>query len=128
MNTLIEETPANQTRLGVGFEANRGRAGSPEAWKKSIGNQGVPARLEMLPEGDSRGGRLGVSAIAQILILTFFVAMPIFFPERLKTALNMQVVPLAMPVTEVPVAPPPPVVKPKVAPTPKAPVEEVKLN
>ena len=39
--------------------------------------------------------------------------MPLFFPERLKTALNMQVVPLAMPVTEVPVAPPPPQPKAK---------------
>jgi TonB family protein len=83
----------------------------------------------MLPEGESRWQRLGVSAIAQIIILTFFVVMPLFFPERLKTALNMQVVPLAMPVTEVPVAPPPPQPKPKVAPAPKPQViEEVKLN
>jgi TonB family protein len=45
----------------------------------------------------------------------------------LKTALNMQVVPLAMPVTEVPVAPPPAAVKPKAAPAQPKPVE-VKLN
>jgi TonB family protein len=83
----------------------------------------------MLPEGESRWQRLGISAIAQIIILSFFVALPLFFPERLKTALNMQVVPLAMPVTEIPVAPPPAPVKPKVVPAPKpAVIEEVKLN
>lgn len=95
------------TNLGVGFGANRGQTQNRDAWKRSIGTKQVPARLAMLPEGESRWQRLGVSAIAQIIILTFFVVTPLFFPERLKTALNMQVVPLAMPVTEVPVAPPP---------------------
>jgi TonB family protein len=129
MNTVTEETPTKQTRLGVGFEANRGQNGASEAWKRSIGTRGVAARLEMLPEGESRLGRLGVSAIAQILILTFFVALPIFFPERLKAVLNQQVVPLAMPVTEIPVAPPPPPpVKAKVEPPKPAPVVDVKLN
>jgi TonB family protein len=117
------------TNLGVGFGANRGQTQNRDAWKRSIGTKQVPARLAMLPEGESRWQRLGVSAIAQIIILTFFIVMPLFFPERLKTALNMQVVPLAMPVTEVPVAPPPPQPKPKVAPAPKPQViEEVKLN
>ncbi len=117
------------TNLGVGFGANRGQTQNRDAWKRSIGTKQVPARLAMLPEGESRWQRLGVSAIAQIIILTFFVATPLFFPERLKTALNMQVVPLAMPVTEVPVAPPPPQPKPKVAPAPKPQViEEAKLN
>ncbi len=117
------------TNFGIGFGANRGQSQNRDAWKRSIGTKQVPARLAMLPEGESRWQRLGVSAIAQIIILTFFVVMPLFFPERLKTALNMQVVPLAMPVTEVPVAPPPPQPKPKVAPTPKPQViEEVKLN
>jgi TonB family protein len=117
------------TNLGVGFGANRGQTQNRDAWKRSIGTKQVPARLAMLPEGESRWQRLGVSAIAQIIILTFFVVTPIFFPERLKTALNMQVVPLAMPVTEVPVAPPPPQPKPKVAPAPKPQViEEAKLN
>ena len=117
------------TNLGVGFGANRGQTQNRDAWKRSIGTKQVPARLAILPEGESRWQRLGVSAIAQIIILTFFVVTPLFFPERLKTALNMQVVPLAMPVTEVPVAPPPPPPKPKVAPAPKPQViEEAKLN
>jgi TonB family protein len=129
MNTMITEAPTSKTRLGVGFEANRAQPQNRDAWRRSIGTKQVPARLAMLPEGESRWQRLGVSAIAQIIILAFFVALPLFFPERLKTALNMQVVPLAMPVTEVPVAPPPAAVKPKAAPAqPKPVVEEVKLN
>jgi TonB family protein len=128
MNTVTEEMPTRQTRLNVGFESHRGANGTGEAWKRSIGNKAVPARLEMLPEGESRLGRVGVSLILQILILGFFVALPIFFPERLKAVLNQQVVPLAMPVTEIPVAPPPPPpVKAKVEPPKPAPVE-IKLN
>src|ERR1700761_514771 len=127
MNTVTEEMPTKQTRLNVGFEAQGGN-GSGEAWKRSIGNKGVAARLEMLPEGESRLGRVGVSLVLQILILGFFVAIPIFFPERLKAVLNQQVIPLAMPVTEIPVAAPPPVVKPKVVPPKPVPVEEIKLN
>jgi TonB family protein len=128
MNTMITEAPASTTRLGVGFDANRGQTQNRDAWKRSIGTKQVPARLAMLPEGESRWQRLGVSAIVQIIIVAFFVALPIFFPERLKTALNLQVVPLSMPVTEVPVAPPPPPPKAKVAPTPKPVIEEPKLN
>jgi TonB family protein len=128
MNTVTEEMPTRQTRLNVGFEAQQGKNGAGEAWKRSIGTKGVAARLEMLPEGESRMGRVGISLILQIAILTFFVAIPIFFPERLKAVLNQQVVPLAMPVTEVPVAPPPPVVKAKVEPPKPAPPIEIKLN
>jgi TonB family protein len=128
MNTVTEEVPTKQTRLNVGFEAHQGSNGTGEAWKRSIGNKGVPARLEMLPEGESRMGRVGVSLVLQILILGFFVAIPIFFPERLKAVLNQQVVPLAMPVTEIATPPPPPVVKAKVEPVKPAPPVEIKLN
>jgi TonB family protein len=127
MNTVTEEMPTRQTRLNVGFEAQQGK-GAPEAWKRSIGTKGVPARLEMLPEGESRLGRVGVSLILQIAILGFFIAIPIFFPERLKAVLNQQVVPLAMPVTEIATPPPPPVVKAKVEPVKPAPPVEIKLN
>jgi TonB family protein len=127
MNTVTEETPTRQTRLNVGFEAQPSSKGAGEAWKRSIGNKGVAARLEMLPEGDSRLGRVGVSLIVQVLIVAFLVALPIFFPERLKAVLNQQVIPLAMPVTEIATPPPPPpVAKVKVEPKP-APVE-IKLN
>ena len=120
----------SKTHLGIGLDASRGRTQNADAWKRSIGTKQVPARLAMLPEGASRWQRLGISAIAQTIVVVFLVALPIFFPERLKTALNMQIVPLAMPVTEVPVAPPPaPAPKPKLAPAPKPVViEEAKLN
>jgi TonB family protein len=124
MNTILEETPT-KTRLGVGFDAQGGHS---DAWKRSIGTTKVPARLEMLPEGESRLNRVGVSAIVQIVLLTFFVALPVFFPERLNTIRNMAFIPLAMPVTEVPVAPPPrpPKIR-KVEVKPEV-VEPVKLN
>src|SRR5262245_54041594 len=125
MNTVTEETPTRQTRLNVGFEAQQGRPGAGEAWKRSIGNKGVAARLEMLPEGESRLGRVGVSLVAQVLIVGFLFALPIFFPERLKAVLNQQVIPLAMPVTEIATPPPPPVVKAKVEPVKPAPPVEI---
>jgi TonB family protein len=124
MNTILAETPA-QTRMGVGFDPHR--KGS-DAWKQSIGTKKVPARLEMLPEGESRLNRVGASAAVQILLLSFFVALPVFFPERMNTLRNMAFIPLAMPVTEVPVAPPPrpPKIR-KVEVKPEI-VEPVKLN
>ncbi len=128
MTLMIADPPTSGTRLGVGFDANRPRARN-EAWKAAIGTKPVPARLALLPEGERRWDRIGVSAVAQILALTFFVALPVFFPERLST-LKYQVTPLQWVVTEVPVAPPPPP-PPKVArvktPEPK-PIEEPKLN
>src|SRR5260370_42615684 len=114
---MVGGLPIQATRLGVGFDANRGRSRN-EGWKGTIGNKPVPARFELLTEGEKRWDRIGVSAVAQVLILTFFVVMPIFFPERLSE-LKYSVVPLLMPVTEVPVAPPPP-------PPPKAPPRKVK--
>jgi len=124
MNTILEETPA-QTRMGVGFGPHRKGA---DAWKQSIGTKKVPARLEMLPEGESRLNRVGASAAVQIVLLSFFVALPVFFPERMNTLRNMAFISLAMPVTEVPVAPPPrpPKIR-KVEVKPEI-VEPVKLN
>jgi TonB family protein len=129
MTTMIADPPKNST-MGVGFEANRRRTGDPEAWKKAIGTKPVAARLALLPESKPRWDRIGLSAIGQLAILTFLVLVPLIYPEKIKTALNMEVVTLAQPVTEIPVAPPPPKVKAKVTPpTPTPPViEPVKLN
>src|SRR3984893_16236739 len=129
MISMIADQPMGGTRLGVGFDA-RARSRN-DAWKSSMGNKQVPARFDLLPEGEKRWNRMGVSAVMQILLVTFFVVMPIFFPERL-TALKYQVTPLQWVVAEIPVAPPPPP-PPKVArvkalePKPK-PIEEPKLN
>jgi TonB family protein len=89
----------------------------------------VPARFELLPEGEKRWDRIGASAIVQLALLTFFVALPVFFPERIA-ALKYRVTPLEWIQTEIPVAPPPPA-PPKIArvkaPEPK-PIEEPKLS
>src|SRR5579863_5149117 len=106
MTLMIADPPTSGMSLGVGFDAGLARR-RDQAWKSSIGNTPVPARFAMLPEGDKRWDRIGLSAVLQISLLTFFVVMPIFFPERLA-ALKYQVTPLQWVVTEIPVAPPPP--------------------
>ena len=131
MTTMIADPPKNST-MGVGFQANRRRTGDPEAWKRAIGTKPVAARLALLPESKPRWDRIGVSALAQLAILTFLVLVPLIYPEKIKTALNMEVITLAQPVTEIPVAPPPPKVRPKVTPPKPVPepeiVQPVKLN
>src|SRR5205807_432109 len=130
MTTMIVEPPRRMT-MGVGFEANRGRVGDPQAWKKAIGSRPVPARLALLPEPQRRWDRIGVSAIGQVGFFGFVLLLPLIFPEQMKTALNLRPAELMQPVRLIPVAPPPPPaeVKPKPLPKPKpvAP-EPVKLN
>src|SRR6202140_3464929 len=130
MTSMTAQAPASTMHLGVGFDAGRNRARNTDAWKNSLGNNSrVPARFELLPEGEKRWDRIGASAILQLSLLTFFVALPIFFPERIA-ALKYRVTPLEWIQTEIPVAPPPPA-PPKIArlkaPEPK-PIEEPKLS
>jgi TonB family protein len=128
MTTMIADPPST-TRLGVGFDATRRSSPNREAWKQAIGTKSIPARLELLPEAASRWGRMGVSASVQIALLLFCLLMPLVYPDKIKVALSLQIVPLASPVIEVPVAPPPPKIKPRVQPAPKLEVvEPVKLN
>jgi TonB family protein len=132
MTTMIADPP-RKTTMGVGFEANRGRSGDPQAWKKAIGTNKVPARLALLPDAKPRWDRIGVSAGAQLAIFGFLMLIPLLFPNQMRTALNLQPHELMTPVTLIPVAPeppPPPKVKAK-APDPKPtppPPEPVKLN
>ncbi len=130
MTSMTAQAPASAMHLGVGFDAGRNRTRNTDAWKNSLGNNSrVPARFELLPEGEKRWDRIGASAILQLALLTFFVALPIFFPERIA-ALRYRVTPLEWIQTEIPVAPPPPAA-PKIArvkaPEPK-PIEEPKLS
>jgi TonB family protein len=123
MTTMIVDPP-RRTSMGVGLQANRGRTGDPQAWRKAIGTRPISARLALLPEPKRRWDRIGVSAFGQIAIIGFLLMVPLIFPEQMKTALNLRPTELMQPVTLVPVAPPPPPpaeVKPK-APKPK-PVE-----
>src|SRR6202163_2272245 len=131
MTTMISDSPKNST-MGVGFDANRSRsAANREAWRRAIGTKPVAARLELLPEGKSRWNRIGLSAIAQIVLISFVLLVPLLYPEKIKTVLHMDIVQMAQPVIEIPVAPPPPPPK-KIRPTPPAPkpevVEPIKLN
>ncbi len=128
MTTMIAEPPPSTIRLGVGFDANRRGLPSRDAWKMAIGTKSIPARLELLPEPKSRWDRMGVSASVQLAILLFLLAIPLFYPDKIKVALNLQIVALTAPVTEVPVAPPPPKIKPRVQPPAPEVVEPVKLN
>ena len=122
-----------RTSLGIGFHANRGRTPGAEAWKQHIGNKPVPARLAVLPDAESRWGRLGLSAVVQVAFLMFLLLVPLMYPEQMKTGLRFINIEIAQPMTEIPVAPDPPpppkvkavVPKPEIKPDP---VEPVKLN
>ena len=118
--------------MGVGFAANPSRSSAnQEAWRRAIGTKPVAARLELLPEGKPRWNRIGLSFIAQVIAICFVLLVPLLYPERIKTVLHMDIVQLAQPVIEIPVAPPPPKVRAKVpppTPTPKPVVEPLKLN
>ena len=61
MTTMISEPPPSKTRLGVGFDSNRRPSSELQAWKKHIGTKPIPARLALLPEGESRMKKLGVT-------------------------------------------------------------------
>jgi TonB family protein len=129
MTTMLSDPPV-KTTLGVGFAANPSRSSAnQEAWRRAIGTKPVAARLELLPEGKPRWNRIGLSLIAQIIAICFVLLVPLLYPERIKTVLHMDIVQLAQPVIEIPVAPPPPKVRAKVPPpTPKPVVEPLKLN
>src|SRR5579863_5752831 len=97
------------------------------------GKAGTSARFELLPEGKTRFGSLGVSVIFQISLLALMVIIPLVFPEKMIPKMMLTwVPPMATPVTEVPPPPPPApkvaAVKPKPAPAPvPEPVKEVKV-
>ena len=133
MTTMISEPPPSKTRLGVGFDSNRRLVADSQAWKRNIGTKPIPARLALLPDGESRMKKVGISAALQIGLVTFVLLIPLIFPQQMKTALTFMKVDVSMPNTDVPVAPPPPpppppkIVKVR-TPEPTPPPVEVKLN
>jgi len=126
---MISDLPTSKTRLGVGLDSSRRSASEPQAWKKNIGTKPIPARLALLPEGESRMKRVGVSAILQTAFIGFIFIIPLVFPQQIKTQLSFLKTDVLMPSTEIPVAPPPP--PPKIErvktppPTPQPVVEPV---
>src|SRR5262249_8424531 len=103
MTTMIVDLPSKRS-LGVGFDANRNRAGNPQAWKQQIGTKQIPARLALLPDAKPNWHRVGISAGVQLSILIFLIIIPIIYPEQMKTAIHYSFTALAQPVTEIPVA------------------------
>ena len=129
MITMISEPPPSKTRLGVGFESNRRSASNQEVWKRYIGTKPIPARLAMLPDGESRLNRVGISAVLQASLVAFIFILPLIFPQQMQTALKFSYIELAQPITEIPVAPPPPPPKiVKVNTPPPEPVVQPQLS
>jgi len=129
---MIADPPPKTTRLGVGFNTDRKVLQNREAWKQAIGTKPISARLAMLPEPKRNWNRIGLSAGVQIAAFIFVLMIPLFYPDKMPTALHYNIVQLANPVIEIPVAPPPP--PPKIAkvkapqPIPEPVVEPPKLN
>jgi TonB family protein len=96
MNTFRQDRP-----LALGINP-QGAAKDPQAWKKMIGTKPVPARLETLPEGESRRNALLTSTIFQIALTLFVLALPLLFPSELRTTIFKEVIPLAPLRTEFP--------------------------
>ena len=89
--------------------------------------QGVSARFELLPDAKPRWNQVGMSAAGQLVILGLALLSPMIFPQTMKTALRFDVIELMQPVTEIPVAPRPPL-KPKPKPKVEPEVPELKLE
>jgi TonB family protein len=92
------------------------------------GKPGTTARFALLPEGKSRFGSIGASVMVQAALLAFILIIPLAFPEKMIPKMIFNVIPLATPVTEVPLPPPPPkvaAVKPKPVPVLPEVVKEV---
>src|SRR5260370_32418335 len=123
---MISAPPRSKPRLGVGLDSSPRPASEPQAWKKNIGSKPIPARLALLPDGESRMKRVGVSAILQIAFVGFIFLIPLVFPQQISTALKYSYTEIAEPITEIPVSPPPKppkILKTTPPPTPPPPVE-----
>ena len=129
MVTTIRETHEATSRLGVGLDPHHRRSSDQEAWKRALGTKPVAARLELLSASQPRWRAVGTSAVVQTLILAFFLSLPLFFPEQLRTALRYDLTPLLMtPQTQVllpPPPPPPPKFKPRLKELKPDPIQDL---
>ena len=134
----VRPTPSNKSSTpptGIGasksiplrqsVELNR-KSPTPLTGKGAISSKRVAARFELLPDQKSRWGRMGLSAVGQLVTLGLLLLSPTVFPQTMQTALKFDVVELMQPVTEIlaPTATPPPPPRPKIKPkTPPRPPE-----
>ncbi len=83
-----------------------------------MGQRPVPARLGLLPDAKLSKSALLTSTVFQVALAALVVALPMFFPQKLVTQIMYEVTPIAAPETAVALPPKPPVVRPRVQPTP----------
>ncbi len=88
-----------------------------------MGQRPVPVRLGLLPDAKLSKSALLTSTVLQVALAALVVALPMFFPQKLVTQIMYEVTPVAAPDTSVPLPPKPPVVRPRVQPTPP-PIEQ----
>src|SRR6267154_2648518 len=111
--------------LRQSIELNR-KSPTPLTGKGAISGKRVAVRFALLPDQKLRWGRIGLSAVGQLVALGLLLLSPVVFPQTMRTALKFDVVELMQPVTEIPAPPatPPPPPRPKIKPkTPPLPPE-----
>jgi TonB family protein len=111
--------------LRQSIELNR-KSPTPLTGKGAISGKRVAVRFALLPDQKLRWGRIGLSAVGQLVALGLLLLSPVVFPQTMRTALKFDVVELMQPVTEIPAPPatPPPPPRPKIKPkTPPRPPE-----
>jgi len=112
--TLLEQ----QTNLNIGFSPrNPGQTPRNKLVLKPGAAPQAGARFELLPTQKARAGAMGVSVTVQLVILGVLLLIPLIFPQRFIPKAAYDVIPIASPRTEVPVAKPEPV-RPKPQPVP----------
>jgi len=121
MAGFMTTTILNQAHngLGIGFappELAPKEFNFPQ--RPPLGNSSVEARFELLPDQKLRAGAMSASITVQICVVTFFILLPMFFPDNLIPKLNFNVMNLTAPLTEVPLPPKAPVIRPKPQPVP----------
>ncbi len=117
MNPTI--LPQPQISLRRGFPIGSG-APSPNRMilTPAPGKSGTTARFSLLPQSKPRFGALGASMTLQAGLLALILIIPLVFPQKMIPNLVFNVMPLATPMTDVPVPPKPPAVRPKPQPVP----------
>ena len=69
----------------IGYRPPATAPPDPTAWKKMMGQKPVAARLDLLPDAKLNRGALLTSTVFQVGLAAFFVALQMFFPQKLVT-------------------------------------------
>src|SRR6267378_2202497 len=123
---LTRSVASKSIPLRQSVELNR-KSPTPLTGEGAISSKRA-ARFELLPDQKSRWGRMGLSAVGQLVTLGLLLLSPMVFPQTMQTALKFDVVELMQPATEIPApsATPPPPPRPKIKPKPPHRPPEIK--